>query len=66
MDIGQTLLLLIPILVIQLGLLVFALRDLLNSERRVRGGNKVVWGLVIVLINLIGPLVYFLVGREEA
>ena len=66
MDIGQTLLLLIPIVVIQLGLVVFALRDLLNPERRVKGGNKVVWGLVIVLINLIGPLVYFLVGREES
>ena len=66
MELGQVLLLLIPIAVIQVGLLVFALRDLLNPERRVMGGNKLVWGLVIVLVNLIGPLVYFLVGREEA
>ncbi len=66
MELGQILLLLIPIAVIQVGLLVFALRDLLNPERRVMGGNKLVWGLIIVLVNLIGPLVYFLVGREEA
>jgi len=66
MELGQILLLLIPIAVIQVGLLVFALRDLLNPQRRVMGGNKLVWGLIIVLVNLIGPLVYFLVGREEA
>ncbi len=39
--------------------------DLLNPERKVKGGNKLVWGLVIVFINLIGPLVYLVAGREE-
>lgn len=56
--------LLIPLLIIQLGLLIFALLDLLKSERVTRG-PKWVWGLVIVLVNIIGPMVYFAVGREE-
>lgn len=62
----QLLLLIVPIIVIQLGLIIFALRDLLRPERRVRGDNKLVWGLIIVFVNLIGPILYFLVGREEA
>ena len=66
MELGEVLALLIPLVVIQLALLGFALRDFLNPERRVRGSNKIVWGLVIVFVNLIGPLVYFFVGREEA
>jgi hypothetical protein len=55
---------LIPIALLQLGLLVWALLDVIRRER-VRGGNKVVWILVIVLINIIGPIVYFIFGREE-
>jgi hypothetical protein len=31
----------------------------------VRGGNKAVWVLVIVLLELVGPLVYFVAGREN-
>ena len=50
--------------VIQLALLAVALRDLLNRERRVKGGNKLVWALIIVFVNLIGPLVYFLLGAR--
>jgi hypothetical protein len=65
MNDSQLLLLLVPVLVIQLGLIVLALYDLLKSERRVRGDNKLVWGLIIVFINLIGPILYFVVGREE-
>jgi hypothetical protein len=56
--------LLIPIILLELGLLVWALLDIIRRER-VKGGNKVVWILVIVLINIIGPIVYFLFGREE-
>ena len=62
---SQLLLLLVPVLLIQLGLIVLALYDLLKSERRVRGDNKLVWGLIIVFVNLIGPILYFVVGREE-
>ena len=62
----QILLLLAPVVVIQLGLMVVALIDLERDERWVRGGRKVVWALIIVFVNIIGPIVYFTVGREEA
>jgi len=61
---NQDILLIIPLAVIQLGLLGFALYDLVKRTR-VRGGNKLVWGLVIVLVGIIGPIVYLTVGREE-
>jgi ABC-2 type transport system ATP-binding protein len=59
------LLLLVPLLLLQLGLLVFSIVDLLREDRRVRGGNKGVWAVIIVFVNLIGPILYLLVGREE-
>ncbi len=62
----QVLALLLPLALIQLGLIVAALFDLEKEERRVRGGSKLVWVLVIVFVNLIGPIAYFLVGREDA
>ena len=62
----QIIALVAPIIVIQLGLMIAALLDLEKDDRRVRGGNKLVWVLVIVFINVIGPIVYFLAGREEA
>jgi hypothetical protein len=62
----QILALLAPILVIQLGLMIAALYDLEQEERRVRGGSKLVWALVIVFVNVIGPILYFVAGREES
>ncbi len=62
----QVLALLLPILLIQLGLMIAALFDLEKEERRVRGGSKLVWALVIVFLNIFGPILYFLAGREEA
>ncbi|MDH4334953.1 MAG: PLD nuclease N-terminal domain-containing protein [Chloroflexota bacterium] len=57
--------LLIPLLVLQLALMGVGLYDLTRPDRKVKGGNKLVWGLVIVLGELFGPLVYFLFGRED-
>jgi hypothetical protein len=59
------LLLLVPVVLIQLLLLIWGLYDLTRPGRRVRGDSKVLWGLVIVFINIVGPVVYFLFGREE-
>jgi len=58
--------LLIPLLILQLALVGIGLYDLTRPERRVRGGNKLIWGLVIVFGELLGPLVYFFFGREDA
>ncbi len=55
--------LLLPLIVIQVGLMIFALVDL--SRRSATRGPKWVWALVIIFINLIGPVVYFVIGREE-
>ena len=63
---GQILLLLSPIIVIELVLIVVALRDLLKPERLVRGDSKLMWGILIVFIGLLGPLLYLTVGRREA
>ena len=62
---AQVLALLAPIVVVQLGLMLAALLDLEPEDRHVRGGSKVVWALVIVFVNIIGPIIYFTVGREE-
>jgi hypothetical protein len=55
---------LIPLLVIELGLMVFALVDLARRQA-VKGGQKWPWVLVIVLLGIIGPIFYLLVGREQ-
>lgn len=62
---NKLVLLLLPIAVIELGLVIWSLYDLTRPERRVKGGNKLVWGLIVVLIGTVGPLVYLLAGREQ-
>ena len=54
---------LIPIIILQLALLVAALVDLARRERT--RGPKWVWVLVILMVSVIGPIVYFMLGREE-
>ncbi len=54
---------LIPILLLELALLVVALRDLIRRERT--KGPKWAWALAIVLISIIGPVAYLMFGREE-
>ncbi len=63
-DLLEMLPFLIPLAVVQLGLMVFALVDLAR-RKEVKGGRKWPWVLVIVLLNIVGPIFYLLVGREQ-
>jgi hypothetical protein len=53
----------IPLILVELGLKGVALADLVRRERA--RGPKWLWVLVILLINLIGPIVYLVFGRGE-
>lgn len=52
-----------PLALIQLGLMVYCLVDLARRERT--RGPKWLWALIVILGELIGPVVYLIVGREE-
>jgi len=54
---------LIPVILLGLGLVIFALRDLSRRDRV--NGPKWLWVLIIVLIQFIGPMLYFVVGRRD-
>jgi len=54
---------LIPVLIIQLVLMISALVDLIRREHT--RGPKWVWVLVILFVNYIGPIIYFVAGRQE-
>ena len=65
MDATTIALVVAPLLIIQVGLMLYALYDLFQEDRRVRG-DKIIWALVIAFVNIIGPLIYFFVGRDES
>ena len=54
-----------PLVLIDLGMVIFSIVDLYRPERRVRGGNKLVWLLIILLVSTLGWVAYLLAGREE-
>ena len=54
----------IPLVFLQLILMVVALLDLSKREK-VRWFPKVLWAIIIILGELVGPIVYLVVGREE-
>jgi hypothetical protein len=55
--------LLIPIVLLELGLMIFAMVDLIRRERT--KGPKWLWAILILCVQLFGPIAYLLVGREE-
>ena len=57
---------LIPLLLVEFALLGYTLYHILTHNTYKRG-NRTLWLIVtIVLMNFIGPVLYFLFGRENA
>lgn len=53
----------IPLIIIEYGLLIFALVQLVRNE--VQHMPKWGWALIIIFINIIGPIVFLVVGRKK-
>lgn len=60
---NQLLPFIIPILLIDWTMKIIALVDLARRERAT--APKWVWVLVILFVNLVGPIVYFIFGRRD-
>jgi hypothetical protein len=54
---------LIPIILLELALMVWAVVDI--ARRPHVKGNKIVWLLVVIFVEIIGPIVYFIFGRGQ-
>ena len=57
---------LIPLILAQFVLLCYTLHHILTHSTYKRG-NRTLWLIVtIVLMNYVGPILYFLLGKEDA
>lgn len=56
----------IPLAVLEVGLLLYALVDLVRRSPQQINGEKWIWAIVIVAFSLLGPIVYLVAGRREA
>lgn len=54
----------LPLIVIELALALTALVHVVRHPHY-RFGNKAVWILVVLLIQFIGPVLYFAIGRGD-
>jgi hypothetical protein len=54
---------LLPIVLIELILLVMALVHIL-THKTYKSGNRTMW-IIISLIQIIGPILYFMLGRSD-
>lgn len=55
--------LILPIVALQLILLIAALRDIM--KRKSTHGSRQMWIFIVVFINILGPVLYFVFGRKE-
>ncbi len=63
-ELREILPLLIPLILVQLGLAVYSL-ILLKNAKTVRGNSKLLWIFIIVFINLFGPIIFLIIGRQD-
>ena len=55
---------LIPVLIIEFALIITALVHI-QKHPNYRFGNKLMWIVIVLFIQIIGPIIYFVFGRGE-
>jgi len=54
----------IPIIIMELVLMITALVHLLK-HKKFRFGNQILWIIIVVFLQIIGPILYFTIGRGD-
>lgn len=57
-------LMLLPLLALQVGLALYCIRKIVKSG--VRNLSKPIWIVLVLFLNLVGPVLFMLVGQKEA
>lgn len=55
---------LIPLIIIQIGLATSALIHIFKHPNY-RFGNRALWIIVVLFVNILGPVLYFILGRGD-
>lgn len=66
MSLADVLPFLVPLILIELLLLAVALKHIL-THKEYKHGNRMLWIVIVVLgMNIIGPVLYFIFGKEDS
>jgi len=52
-----------PLIVIQLGLAIYCIVDIIRNGAR--NMNKIMWVSIVLFINMLGPILYLLFGKKR-
>ena len=66
MEFSEIIKYLLPVIILQIGFQIYAIYDLVaKKQRRTRNLNFIAWLAIIILGEIAGPAIYFIVGRSE-
>ena len=54
----------IPLAVVQFALMGYAVYHILTHDNY-KCGNRILWLIVSILVNFLGPVLYFVLGKED-
>lgn len=63
METSNLFMILAPFIIIQLILLITAIVDLVKRPNTL--GPKWLWAIIIIFLNILGPILYFVIGRKD-
>ncbi|HOP95617.1 MAG TPA: PLD nuclease N-terminal domain-containing protein [Dictyoglomaceae bacterium] len=64
-NISQYIPILLPLVIIQVIFQILSLVDLFKRQKEEIRGEKILWVFVILLMGILGPVLYFLLGRKQ-
>lgn len=63
-DVMEYLPFLIPVIIVEFGLMLIALIHVL-THKKYRFGNRILWVILVVCFGFIGPICYLTIGRGD-